>query len=134
MAFSCFAGILLLENFRGYTGPFHILNIYAPYKDHFPFCDRFLSSEFFDIDSLIIGGDFNCTLSNDEVWGKGRKNDQVGFTLREAILFHNFVDVLPSRREPTWDNGRLNEAYLAKRWIVFSYMIVCLIVWESLQL
>eukprot|EP00253_Pinus_taeda_P034108 PITA_34108 len=115
VAFQCFVGILILAYIRDSPDPIHILNIYAPYKDRYPFWEYFLSSELLDIDSLIIGGDFNCTLCNDEIWGNGRKNDPVGFLIRDAIIQNNFVDVLPSCRGPTWDNGRSNDSFLAKR-------------------
>eukprot|EP00253_Pinus_taeda_P017475 PITA_17475 len=67
-----------------------------------------------EIDSLLIASDLNCTLSNDEVWGRGRKNDPVGGIIREAILQYNFVDICPSKLAPIWDNGRSENAYLAK--------------------
>lgn len=115
VAFQCFEGILILAYFHGSPKPIHILNIYAPYKDCSPFWEYFLSSEVLEIDSLLVGGDFNCTLCNDEIWGNGRKNDLVGGLIPDAIIQNNFVDVLSSCLGPTWDNGRSNESFLAKR-------------------
>eukprot|EP00253_Pinus_taeda_P014722 PITA_14722 len=105
VAFQCSAGILILAYIRDYPDPVHILNIYAPYKDCYPFWEYFVSSELLDIDSLLMGGDFNCTLCNDEIWGNGRKNDPIGRLIQDAIIQNNFVDVLPSCQGPTWDNG-----------------------------
>eukprot|EP00253_Pinus_taeda_P034308 PITA_34308 len=115
VAFQCFAGILLLAHFHNSPGPVHILNVYAPYKYQTPFWDLFLSSELLELDSLLIGGDSNCTLCNDEIWGNGRKNDPVGGLICDAIIQHNFVDVQSISFDPTWDNGQSNEVFLAKR-------------------
>lgn len=115
VAFKCFVVLLPLAYIRGSPRPFHILNVYAPYKECFPFWDHFLSSEILDLDSLLIGGDLNCTLSNDEIWGRGRRDDLVGGMIRDAILQHNFFDVYPFMMGPTWDNGRSQDAFLTKR-------------------
>jgi len=112
---SCFAGVLILAHFRGCLDPVHILNLYAPYRDRFPFRENFLSSELLDIDFLIIGGDFSCTSWNDEIWGNGRESDPIGRMIRNAIIQNNFIDIQRNCRGPTWDNGRSNDSFLAKR-------------------
>lgn len=61
--FRCIDGILLAK-FKGMAGPVHILNVYAPYKDRLSFWKRFLPCEIMGIDSLLIAGDLNCTLSS----------------------------------------------------------------------
>lgn len=113
-AFQCFTGILVLAHFCGSSDPIHILNIYAPYKNQYPFWNYLLSSELLEIDSLIIGGDFNCTFCNDEIWGNGKKYDPMGRFIRESIIQNNFIDILPIGQGPTWDNGRSNNSFLAK--------------------
>lgn len=113
--FQCFADILIFAYFRDCTELVHILNIYAPYRQRFPFWEKFLSSKILDIDSLLIGSDFNCTLSNDETWGKGRKIDPIGRMIRNAIIQNNFIDIQPDCIAPSWDNGQSNDSFLAKR-------------------
>lgn len=113
--FQCFAGILILAYFHNCPDPVHILNIYAPHRQRFPFWEKFLASRLFDIDSLMIGGDFNNTLCNDEIWGNGRKVDPIGRMIRNAIIQNNFIDIQPDCRGPTWDNRRSNDSFLAKR-------------------
>jgi len=72
-AFRCFSGILLSTNFCGIPGSIHILNVHAPYKDHFSFWNHFILSKIMELDSLMIARDLNCTLSGDELWeGVGR--------------------------------------------------------------
>jgi len=113
--YKCFAGILSLANIQGLSGSIYVLNIYAPYKDRYPFWNRFLSSDFLELDYLLIGGDLNCTLCGDEVWGGGRKVDPLVGYIKEAILQHNMIDISPQSMGPTWDNGKLGVSYLAKR-------------------
>lgn len=47
--------------------------------------------------------------------GNGRKNDPIGRMIRDAIIQNNFIDVISACRGPTWDNGRSNDSFLAKR-------------------
>eukprot|EP00253_Pinus_taeda_P005326 PITA_05326 len=63
----------------------------------------------------MIGGDFNSTLCNDEIWGNGRKIDPIGRMIRNAIIQNNCIDIQTERRGPTWDNGRSNDSFMAKR-------------------
>jgi len=65
-AYKCFAGILISAFITGNDCPINILNIYAPYKNRTHFWDKFFASEIFDIDSLMIAGDLNVTLSSEE--------------------------------------------------------------------
>lgn len=67
------------------------------------------------MDSLLIGGDFNNTLYSDDIWGNGRRTDPIGQMIRNAMIQNNFVDIQPDGKGPTWDNGRSNDDYLAKR-------------------
>eukprot|EP00253_Pinus_taeda_P026277 PITA_26277 len=114
-AYKCFAGILLSATFRGHHTPIHILNIYAPYLNRHPFWDKFFSSDLCEIRHLMLVGNMNFTLCPDEVWGGGRKMDPISDFLRSQLLRWNFIDVAPSSLTHTWQNGRTNDAYIAKR-------------------
>ena len=48
---------------------FTIFNIYGPYLNRIPFWDALLSNHLIRGDSLILGGDLNFSLGQDEVWG-----------------------------------------------------------------
>lgn len=114
-AYKCFAGILISMVIRGYSCPINILNICAPYKNRSHFWDKFFYLEILDIDSLMIAGDLNITLSSEERWGKCRKTDPLSDRIKYELLHRYLVDVAPSKMMPTWDNGRIEEAYITKR-------------------
>lgn len=96
-----------------YVCPINILNIYAPYKNRLPFWEKLFASEIFDIESLMIAGDLNVTLNPEERWGKSRKRDPLADRIKCELLHMNLIDT--SKMMPTWDNGRIEEAYVAKR-------------------
>eukprot|EP00253_Pinus_taeda_P024733 PITA_24733 len=100
-------------------GPcFHVknlLNVYAPCRNRSPFWERLFASEILDIDSLLLAGDLNVTLSPDECWGNCRKRDILSDRLRMEFINRKLVDVKPDQLKPTWENGRTGQAYIAKR-------------------
>lgn len=63
----------------------------------------------------MIAGDMNITLSSEECWGKCRKYDPLLDQIKFEFLHRNLLDVSPSKMMPTWDNGRLEGASIAKR-------------------
>lgn len=115
VTFRCLGGILVVAKYRGYVDCFHILNVYALYKNRDSFWNLFFASGIWKIETLLIAGDLNCTLGPDEVWGKGKNSDPIGEKIREAMLHNNLVDICPNFLAPIWDNGRAGEAYIAKR-------------------
>jgi len=74
-AYKCFVGILISAVISRHSCPINILNIYAPYKNKSLFWEFFFDSGIFDVDSLMIAGDMNITISSEEHWGKCRKYD-----------------------------------------------------------
>lgn len=63
----------------------------------------------------MIAGNLNVTLSFDECWGCCRKKDPLAERIKFELLNKNLVDIAPSEMKPTWDNGRTEKAYIAKR-------------------
>eukprot|EP00253_Pinus_taeda_P022290 PITA_22290 len=115
LAFKCCAGILITVSYRGTDLKLNLLNIYGPCRNRLPFWEKLFASEILDMESLIIAGDLNMTLSADECWGSCRKTDKMGDRLRVEMMRRNLVDVVPDPLSPTWDNGRFGHAYKAKR-------------------
>lgn len=105
----------MVAKYRGYAKSFHILNVYAPYRNRESFWNRFFDSGILEIDTLLIAGDLNCTLAPNEVWRKGKKSDLIREKIREAMLQNYLIDISPDPLAPTWDNGRAGEACIAKR-------------------
>eukprot|EP00253_Pinus_taeda_P006944 PITA_06944 len=114
-AYKSSAGILISTTIRGINIPINILNIYVPYKHRAPFWSKFFSSEIFDIEHLILVGDFNFTLNSNECWGHCRHFDSLADSIKLDLLNNNMVDVVPGETVPTWSNGQSDQAYIAKR-------------------
>lgn len=114
-AYRCMASILILAQIRGHKNPINILNIYAPYKNRMPFWEKLFESKIFDIEFLLIAGDLNITLNMDEIWGSNKKKDPLADRIKNELLSRNWVDILPPKMLPMWENGRIENAYIAKR-------------------
>ena len=57
-----------------------VLNVYGPYLNRAPFWDSLLHHPLVNGDSLVMGGDFNFSLGQNEVWGsRARANSMTGF-------------------------------------------------------
>ena len=82
-AFKCNVGIFISASIRGHSTSLNMLNIYAPCRDRTPFWEWLFGSEILDMDRIMLAGDFNVTLNADEVWGGGRKLDQLGERIRK---------------------------------------------------
>lgn len=127
--YGCLVGILISAKLRGHKFPINILNMYAPYRDRMIFWAKISDSEIFDLENLLIVGDLNLTLSMDEIWGSNRKKDPIAERLKNDFLKRNLVDVIPSQMRPTWENGRNDEAYVAKRldrFLIHASVIDCM--------
>lgn len=114
-AFKCSVGILISASIRGRPQKINLLNVYAPYRNRLPFWDNLFKSEILDIESLLIAGDLNLTLRSEECWGQCKKVDSIAGRIRMELLKRDLVDIIPEKMEPTWVNGRLGSAFIAKR-------------------
>lgn len=72
-------------------------------------------SEILDLSSLIIARYLNYTIGLNEVWERSRNVDDLVDRVKDIIIDHNLVDIFPSMIIPTWDNGRTEVGYVAKR-------------------
>lgn len=68
-----------------------------------------------DLQTLIIAGDLNYTMSLDETWDCFRKTDPLAGKIQNSIIMNNFLDICPYEISPTWDNGHSGSVYVAKR-------------------
>lgn len=114
-AYKCFAGIFISATIRGINIPLNILNLYAPYKNKTPFWSNFFSSAIFEIEHLIIAGDFNLTLNSNECWGYCRHLNTLAESFKIELLNHNIIDIAPREMRPTWTNDRTGRDYIAKQ-------------------
>eukprot|EP00253_Pinus_taeda_P002888 PITA_02888 len=74
-AFKCCAGIMISGSVRGHANILNLLNVYGPCRNRSPFWERLFASDILEMDSLLLAGDMNFTLIQDECWGNGRKKD-----------------------------------------------------------
>jgi len=51
----------------------------------------------------------------DKIWGSNKKKDPLAERIKNELLRRNFLDILPTRMLLTWENGRIEKAYIAKR-------------------
>lgn len=114
-AYKCYAGIIISASIRGWDFPVNVLNLYAPYKSRLSFWNRFFDSELLDISNLLIAGDTNVVLNSNEIWGRGKLNNSLADFINSEMLKRNMIDIIPVVMKPTWSNGRVGDAYIAKR-------------------
>lgn len=70
-------GILLTRNSQGSTPCIQIINCYAAYSGRHIFWDRVLETCSLDVPSLIVLGDLNLIVDNNEIWGNKVKFDSM---------------------------------------------------------
>lgn len=92
-AFSFFAGILLLGRIRGKSIRFHLINLYAPYRNRTPFWSRIQACGILNIRNLILMGDLNATLVVSKVWGSHIQLDPLAERISHIFTDHHFVDI-----------------------------------------
>ena len=91
-----------------------VLNIYDHFQNHKDFLDRIVSSGNLADPSLIVVGDLNLTLLDNELWGLKVKIDPPASYFLDIFEQVRLVDVVPSAMNPTWSNGRGGSAHIAK--------------------
>ena len=64
---------------------------------------------------VIIVGDLNVTLSQDEKRGGSLVRDPIRETVDEIILECDLMDVKPSTGKYTWNNKRIGPGHIAAR-------------------
>jgi exonuclease III len=92
-----------------------LINTYDPFVEKKNFWEPFFAKEVMNSQNLIVGGDLNFTLSQNEVWGISARTDPLGPFLQSLLEAHGLVDVQPTKLVPTWRNNRKQEAAVAKR-------------------
>jgi len=92
-----------------------VINVYGPYHNRVPFWDAVTGNPLFSGDSLIIGGDLNFSLGQDEVWGPHAHVDSLAGYFVQMLAVKGWLDIDPIKLKPTWKNNRCGDARVAKR-------------------
>lgn len=58
--------------------------------------------------------DMNFTIGLEEIWGGTIKFSAMDELIKYIIIDQNFVDIFPSKIDPTWDNGWAGNGYVEK--------------------
>ena len=94
-----------------------IFNIYAPnsYAEK-RICWNLLREERSNLQgNVILTGDLNVILSQDEKRGGSLVRYPIRETVDEIILEWDLMDVKPSTRKYTWNNRRIGPGHIAAR-------------------
>jgi hypothetical protein len=91
------------------------LNVYGPCSNKPRFWKDLAESGVLSLPNLILGGDLNIILSEDEHWGGPCLPGYSVAFFRELFASFNLFDILPPSLVPTWRNGRTGTAAIARR-------------------
>ena len=68
---------------------------------------------------MIMGGDFNFSLGQAEVWGPHAWADILTDYFSEKLVERNWLDIEPIKLKATWRNNRCDDGGVAKRLDIF---------------
>jgi len=92
-----------------------VINVYGPYHNRVPFWDELTGNPLLSGDSLVIGGDLNFSLGQNEVWGPHAHVDSLAGYFVQKLAAKGWLDIDPIKLKPTWKNNRCGESRVAKR-------------------
>ena len=72
---------------------FTILNLYGPFYDRREFLETVEESGELDAPDVIIGRDFNLTLTTNEIWGKNARGDSIGTFFSHLFEQKGLIDM-----------------------------------------
>jgi len=90
------------------------LNVYGLCMERNSFWIFLANNGLISMNSLLVAGDLNLTVSTGEVWGGTTNSGQLASFFRALFQFHKLIDVQPDKIVPTWRNGCLGTDYIAK--------------------
>jgi len=78
-----------------------VINIYGPYHNRVPFWDALTGNPLLSGDSLVIGGDLNFSLGQNEVWGPHAHVDSLAGYFVQKLAAKGWLDIDPIKLKPT---------------------------------
>jgi hypothetical protein len=108
-------GILLSETCFELNTSINLLNVYGPCADRKDFWERLDDLGLLAAKKLILAGDLNLITSPKEMWGEKASIDPLLSFFNHIFYKNALVDMKPIELLPTWRNGRLGPAGIAKR-------------------
>jgi hypothetical protein len=98
-------GILLTGSITSSKRKINFLNVYGPCLERKAFWTTLSNNGLLSLQSLVIAGDLNLTVSNGEVWGGSATSGQLA-SFFSSLSSHKLIDVQSDKLVPTWRNGR----------------------------
>jgi hypothetical protein len=94
---------------------YNLLNTYGPCTERKSFWEKVENSGLLSLKNLVLAGDLNLTLNAGESWGSRSNLGTLHTFFTNLFSNNNLVDIQPGKLVPTWRNGRVGEAFIAKR-------------------
>lgn len=92
-----------------------VVNWYRPYSNRKESWKQIMEYGLLSNHLVIIGGDFNLTLSEMDIWGSKVRVDPLAPYFRYLLDKNRLVDVKPLPFLHTWSNGREGDYSISKR-------------------
>jgi hypothetical protein len=108
-------GILLSGTCFELKTSINLLNVYGPCVDRKAFWERLDDIGLLAAKNLILAGDLNLITSPKEMWGEKASIDPLMSFFNHIFYKNALIDMKPAELLPTWRNGRLGPAGIAKR-------------------
>jgi len=91
------------------------LNLYGPCQNRITLWKSIVDSGILSIPNLILVGDLNIILAEEEVWGGSGNIKNMDDFFKTLFQMNNLVDIKPTKLKPTWRNGRSRQDAIARR-------------------
>jgi len=82
------------------------INTYGPCTRQRHFWEQVDAKGLLAQNNLILAGDLNFAISEDEVWGEVALPDPMSYFFKNIFLSNGLVDIQPTVSMPTWRNRR----------------------------
>jgi hypothetical protein len=93
----------------------NLLNVYGPCANRKALWERLDDLGLLAAKNLILAGDLNLITSPKEIWGEKASIDPLLSFINHIFYKNALIDMKPAELLPTWRNGRLGSAGIAKR-------------------
>jgi hypothetical protein len=108
-------GILLSGSYLVTNRKLVFFNLYGPCQNKFTFWKSIVDSGVLSLPNLILAGDLNIILAEEEVWGGSGNILNMDDYFKTLFQSNNLVDVKPAKLTPTWRNGRSGQDAISRR-------------------
>jgi exonuclease III len=91
-------GLEVLDEVLGLT--LNLLNIYGPNTDRIQFWNTLFKKDLLMAENLIIGGDINFSLGEEEIWGPSSHPDPQTSFFSHPLVTNGLIEIVPTKLLP----------------------------------